>query len=55
MFEVLPAERPLQGLHWRGRSLLSSVPYMEMGMGIGTIERQLRAEADTYVAVHGTF
>jgi hypothetical protein len=36
MFEALLVERPLQGLHWRGRSLLATV--MEMGMG--TIEWQ---------------
>ena len=36
------------------RSLIaSSVPYMVMG--IGTIEWQLRAEVDTYVAAEGTF
>jgi hypothetical protein len=56
MFEALPAGRPLPGLYWRGHSIgITSVPYMEMGMGLeqmsGGLERrewQLSAELDAW-------
>jgi hypothetical protein len=38
------------------RSLMKHYLITDMeGLGIGTIEWQLRAEADTYVAAHGSF
>jgi hypothetical protein len=52
MFEALPAESSLQGLHWRGRSCyLTAMMETEAAMNQG----RLRHRESRYVAAHGNF
>jgi hypothetical protein len=44
---ILPAERPLQGLHWRSRS------YSNGEMGMETIQRGLKQSESRHVAESG--